>query len=217
MILWRMDDLNFSGTMEGRPLPVSGLERLLSLFDERRLRLNWSLITRYHGQSWHDNPGVFQFVKRCVSNGHKILAHGFLHDKSRSYTDMRDEEILAEMEGQKQNFGEMDLPFDWFCYPFNHRNERTNRLVTGYGIKIVQEEFSTWKRLSTVTTWRAPQLSEKKLDNIIHMAFEGNDSMVEDHCWFYNDDRDFKILKKTLDILGSIPFITVDMLQAVRN
>lgn len=112
MILWRMDDLNFSGTMEGRLLPLSGLERLLSLFEKRNLKLNWALITRYCSRSWRDNPSMFQFIKHCVSHRHKILAHGFLYDKNHSYTDMKDEEVFAEMAGQKQDFLEMGLPFD---------------------------------------------------------------------------------------------------------
>ena len=208
MIVWRIDDVNFAGTMEGRPTPVRNLRRLVSCFECRGMRVSLSVITRYGGSRWSADPERVALLHELVGAGHQILAHGAAHDKDRPYTDMDDAEIRAELEEQRSDFEAMGLDFDWFCYPFNHRTARTNRLVREAGLQIVQEDFSGYHKISTVTKWRNPALSQEKLRSIEAARFDGPNLLVEDHVWFYGRDEAFGCLERTLDGLGGVELVT---------
>lgn len=212
MIFWRLDDINFAGTMENRPLATGKLERIVDIFESRGKYLNLAVITGYRGMTWKDHRQMFRFLKKCALKGHKIVAHGVAHDKKLAYTGMTDEQIIVEMESMKHDFSDMGFPFDWFCYPFNHRNERTNRMIKRFGLKIIQQDLKDWTKISTVSTWKSPRLSEKKLGSIIRRASAGENIMVEDHCWFYIEDRQFRLLEQTIESLAEQEFVTAKSL-----
>lgn len=208
MILWRVDDLHFCPHNDKLHFSLHTLQKYIYLFESFRKQLNLSLITRYRHCDFSEHPILFRNIMDFNRRGHTVLSHGAFHDEEKPYTSMTSDEITEELNFQRQDFKAMGLKFRWFCYPFNHRNQMTNNLVSQAGLAIVQEKYAHFTKISTVTKWKHPDLSPEKLELLVKHAEKGDNIMVEDHIWFYKNDWHFKILKNTLDRLKDISFIS---------
>jgi hypothetical protein len=201
VIVWRLDDLHFAGQQEALPLDIVFLRRMFELFEQKGGRTLPAVITRFLGCSSVDDPDMLNLLQAKKRQGHLPAAHGVVHDPAVSYTDMTDEGILDELTLQKADLKAANLETAWFCYPFNHRDERTDTLVRRSGFRIVQSELSQAVCISTVTTWKNPAVSSDKLHAIVETFHRGNDVMVEDHPWLYRSSDDLRLLVRCLDTL----------------